>query len=1139
MAEVILFNTANRIIGRLGSEAVQEVGLLWGVKNELQELEDTISIIKDVLVDAEEQQVHNVQIRNWLKKLEGVVYEADDLIDDFDTEALRRRAMSGNELTKKVRTFFSSSNQLAFRSKMIHKIIDIKKKLDAIAANRTRFHLEKHNGETTFMMSRLRKQTHAFVRDKEVIGRDDDRVKKHFDLTIWICVSDSFDLKLLLERIIVYIEENKRIDHLEMDQLQRYFREQINGKRYFLVLDDVWNENREKWLGLQHLLMSGAKGSRVVVTTRSKMVAKIMGTMQPYYLGILDEDKSWSLFKTMAFKQGEEPQSSDIVNIGKAIVKRCGGIPLALRTIGNMLYFQDSETKWLSFKEKDLPKISQNEDDILPTLKLSYDYLPSHLKHCFSYCSLFPKDHDINVQTLINYWITLGFVKSPDQTVEDEGYEYFLNLLQRSFLQEVKTDKWGNIKKCKMHDLMHDLAIFVRETECAILPLNEKKINKETRHVSFGFHFNSTEQIPASLAHAKRIRTFLLCNQSNWGSREASDKSVCDAIIFSFKFLRMLDLHGIGIQIVPSSIGKLKHLRYLDLSENKDIKELPNSITKLQNLHTLKLDLCRGLQKLPRDIKKLFKLQNLEINWCDSLTHMPCGLGQLTDLRTLSEFILTRGADFVKGKGGGLNELMALNNLRGRLKVKNLRHGMDASEECKDANLKEKQHLQSLKLDWDPDDAVEAVYDEMALEGLQPHQNLKELMLTHYGGVKFSGWLPSLTNLVILSLKECKNFQHLPFLNQFRHLKVLELKYLPALEYISNNGDSMNFFGSQELPSLKELTLKYLPSLKGWWRHVSSGDVTQTSPPSMTENHSLPSFPCLSTLRIEHCPNLISMPLYPYLEERLVLNNTSWKPMDQTMKNLGRPRIPETSAENASSSSSTAIISTFPTSFSSPLSMLRILHISHIDDLQSLPDFLKGLTSLRDLRIESCRILKHLFPGIQHLTSLENLKIVKCEELDMSSNADGMEYWRCLRSLRSLRFDELPNLVSLPDGLQHVTSLQELQIQRCDNLSVIPEWISKLKSLKKLEIWVCSNLKSLPEGLGSLTTLQTLEIWYCPVLLEKCQKETGEDWPKIAHIPHLHFVSIPSRDDSQSFTARSGLHWKIFENIRLPQFCNK
>ena len=1174
MAEGVLFSIAEGIVRGLTSEAVAKLGVPWGVKDELEKLKNVVSTLKAVLLDAEELQAGSHEIKDWLENVNDAIYDADDLLDDFSTESLRREIMARGKQAKKVRALFSKSNQLFYALKMGRKIKEIREKLASYEANR-RFSLEVHHGETR-LRNRERDNTHSFVRAEEVIGREDDKkavierlmesnveenvsilsivgigglgkttlaqlifndekIRQHFQLKMWVCVSDIFHVKSIVEKILESATNTKQ-QTLEMNTLINYLGNAIDGKKYLLVLDDVWNEDHEKWLGLKKLLMGGERGSRILVTTRSEKVARITHTNKPYLLRGLDEHASWSLFKQMAFENGQEPENSSIMAIGREILEKCSGVPLAIRTIGRLLYSKTTELEWLSFKNNKLSKLPQTETGILPTLKLSYDQLPSHLKRCFAYCSLFPKDYEIDKSTLINLWIAQGFIKLLDQNqcLEDVGHEYFMDLLWRSFFQEAKMDEFGNVTRCKIHYLMHDLAISVAGSQITTLGYKEKDIDEKTRHVSVAYDIDFSVVIPTSLCKASRIRT-LLCLNDNY-SMETFD---CDEIFSSFKFLRMLDLCGRGYDSLPSSICKLKHLRCLNLSGNKKLKKLPDSITTLQNLQILRLSHCKLLEELPRAIKKLGNLRHLEIDECNALTYMPCGLGQLTNLQTLSKFVVYSGSLY--RHSGGLTELNKLNNLRGKLEIGDLRHGKDVATEHKAANLKEKKHLHALDLCWSTQGDVndsDVVDDELSLEGFQPHPNMKELWLRGYLGSRLPSWLFSLTNLVRFQLWRCKKCQYLPPLSQLPSLKYLALCDMEAMQYISDNNE---LFSSSSVPvaffpSLKEIHLYACPNLEGWWRKSDSfvavnsdGDnsIEIIAETSLTDHRLLPSFPCLSELKITGCPKLTSVPMFPHLDGQLVLLNANLKLVQQTMMmNMTTPKSPI----------STAIASsTLASSSSTPLSKLKRIALYFIMELETLQEeWLENLISLESLVIWDCHRLKSLSQGIQHLTALQDLVLHDCRELDLANDEDGME-WQGLKSLLSLEFTDLPKLVSLPLGLQHCTTLQNLAISNCESLKAIPEWIYNCTSLQVFKIWKCSSLSSLPEGMRSLMSLRRLEIQTCPILLRRCEREIGEDWPKIAHIPELYGdLSLPQQRENSNTHASSSYTGNIAHQI----FCH-
>jgi Leucine-rich repeat (LRR) protein len=669
---------------------------------------------------------------------------------------------------------------------------------------------------------------------------------------------------------------------------------------------------------------------------------------------------------------------------------------------------------------------------------------------------------------LIQLWIAQGFIHSSDRTIcpEDVGHEYFMDLLWRSFFQDIERNEYGDIESCKMHDLIHDLAQSVAGDECLISNPNAVKVVQRTRHVIFD-SLNSLWDIPTHLLEADRLRTLLLrppgfqfpVLKLDWNRR------VYDTLITSFKCLRVLNLSQSDIQEVPNSIGKLKHLRYLDLSWNVAIKLLPASITKLQNLQTLKLDFCLELKELPEDTRNLISLRHLVLRMCNSLTHMPHGLGKLTALQTLSFYSLEKKESSVPKRKGGLGDLDGLDELRGSLCIMGLKHLRSSPLEARAANLERKQYLRILELnwhyhfeadyyDWNDDKAI--VNDEQLLQNLRPHLNLKELMIKGYAGVRFSDWASSLSNLVKISISNCKWCQHIPPLDRFPFLKDLSLSGLSALEYISNDASEVSS------SSLQSLSLTDLPKLRGWyWRMREAVTIEHE------QNYNLPlfpSFPSLSSLCIDNCPISSIMP--------------DVAPGTQTTPSSSSPY--------------------------STLSKLKHLELSVLEELEDLPEeWLQNLTSLKSLSIGRCPKLQiSMSPLFQHLAALECMEIENCKELISNEDEEGAH---CLgpTMLRHLQIKEVRNLVSLPKELRHATALQLLNIENCPSLVSLPEWIADLTSLRRLQIFECRNLISLPEGMDCLTSLHHLTIARCPCLEERCKKGIGEDWPKIAHIPNF------------------------------------
>ncbi|KAM7478149.1 hypothetical protein LguiA_026362 [Lonicera macranthoides] len=657
-ADSFVFQIAGQILGKLTTLAFREIGLIWGVKKDFKRLESTVSAIKAVLLDAAEQKKKkNRQVEDWLEKLQDVLYDIDDVLDDFMTEDLRRKVLIKGSKRKAVKNFFSSSNSLALRITMSRKLKNIRSRLQDIDADRKQFALVERALDSQDAYP-LREQTHSFIRASDVIGRDrdknriinlllsncsssassgtienisvlpivglrglgkttlaklvynDDAITSNFETRIWICVSKDFDLKKVIEKIMKDATEDDHA-HLDLNRLQAHLRTTLDKKKFLLILDDVWNEDRKKWTELKDLLNCGSHGSKIVVTTRKSTTAEIMGTLKPYELKGLSDDECMSIFVKCAFKEGEENAYLKLVEIGKSIVKKCRGLPLAVKSLGSLLYTKREEREWVHINDNDILKIEQKENDILRILKLSYDEMPLHLKQCFAYCARFPKDLKIPSDYVINLWMAHGFIQSSDdsQQLEDIGNQYCHELVSRSFFQ-YDTKSFDNTTfHVKMHDLVHDLALSVAGKEVSHANYDTRQIFEGTRHLVFSAVRLKGKEFPNFHLKLNKVRSFGF-EPFNVGP---ISKRFVDTLIKTFSGLRTLDLNGSKFQELPDSVGTLKHLRCLDLKNNRKIKALPNTICNLVNLQTLYLQGCVMLQDLPRDFGNLSSLRHLHL----------------------------------------------------------------------------------------------------------------------------------------------------------------------------------------------------------------------------------------------------------------------------------------------------------------------------------------------------------------------------------------------------------------------------------------------------------------------------------------------------------------------------------------------
>ncbi|KAK9290575.1 hypothetical protein L1049_008745 [Liquidambar formosana] len=819
MAEILLSALAKSALEKISSLFLSEISLASDAKKELKKLEMTLSTIRSVLLDAEAQQAKNHTVSDWLEKLRDVVYDVDDLLDEFSTEALRRKVEIHGSTLKGVGNFFSCSNPLIFRFKNGHKIKDIRERLDNIAEDRRNFHF------TEQIENSGREQTHSFVRASDVIGRDhdkgeivnfllssgdheslsvipivglgglgkttlaklvynDDEVIQSFEMRMWACVSEDFKLEKVIEKIIESAT-NAKCDRLDVEQLQTLLRNILRAKKFLLVLDDVWSEDRRRWTELRDLLSGGANGSTIIVTTRSVNIASIMGTIAMYNLNKLPFDDCLSLLMRCAFEEVPEKVHPELVKVGKEIVHKCGGVPLAVITLGSLLHLKTDLREWSNIRDNEMWKLGQKENDILPALRISYEKMPSYLKHCFAYCSVFPKDYELERVELIYLWIAQGLIQPPDenQELEDIGNQYFNELVVRSFFQDLVKSVDSKILFCKMHDVMHDLAKLVSGTEHWNVDFNSIKISEKVRHVTFTEVDLFEKEFPTSLIPANKLRSFRVAYRVG-----PIGKCFVDTLVLRFRCLRVLDLGDSEFEELPSFVDKLKHLRYLRLAYNRRLKTLPNSICKLLNLQTLDLYGCERLQDLPRDVEKLISLRCLNLtsqlvclpekglqgltslrfiglHRCNGLTSLSEGIQHLTSLRRL--FIYN--CPSLTSLPSGMKHLIALESLQ----IVN----------CQELNLLEGEDLEGLRSLQSL--LIEGLPKLVALpRGLQQSAaTLRYLDIENCSSLTtLTESLQNLTSLLKLFIWGCPNLLSLPEgmqrLTALRELRIRRCPYL-------------------------------------------------------------------------------------------------------------------------------------------------------------------------------------------------------------------------------------------------------------------------------------------------------------------------------------------------------------------------
>ncbi|GLU11219.1 hypothetical protein SLE2022_279790 [Rubroshorea leprosula] len=714
MAEALVSAILQQITTIICEGALEQVRLLRGVKVDLRNLKNNLTSIRALLKDAEEKQISDEPVKLWLDRLKEESLDMEDALDEWRTVLLYRRTDRAEENQWKVCVFLRCFSFHPVRYHGIaHNIKEINGRLDKIAEDKVRYQL------TSMPISKLPRQeeSKSFIDESSLLGRDDvkneiishllcetsqkeegspiqtislvgiggigktalaqlvyndENVKQHFPCRVWTCVSDIFNESKVAKAIIVGLQglEKQSILQLEsvpLDALLDKIRRSIKGKKYLLVLDDVWTEKDKDFEGLNATFKCGAPGSRILVTTRKSTVATIMGSSHTIQLNNLSREICWSIIRNIALREKDQRTCEEFKPVGLKIAEKCKGLPLVAKTLGGLLRFKTGIQGWEHVLNSELWRMEIVHKDVFVPLLLSYYDLPSPVRQCFTYFALHPKDKRFSVFHLISHWMVhgfLGFDDDDDSPLELKGCEYFQCLKAHCFFQDFEYEHEHLI--CKIHDLVHDFALFLTRGEFMTLEVSkgnrDSTMNRERtlRHLTVtvekGLYF------PEFIHDAEKLRS-VVCYDFIGNDATISEKAMCN-LFNQARRLRLVDMTGYDGSTIPEEIRNLLHLRYLNLNVSRNLKKLPKALFRLYNLQHLFLYNCYDLERLPGEIGNLVNLKLLETRGCNKFACFPKEVVRLTRLTQLLGLIVRIDRDdpeeFSIGDLAKLNKLLVL-----------------------------------------------------------------------------------------------------------------------------------------------------------------------------------------------------------------------------------------------------------------------------------------------------------------------------------------------------------------------------------------------------------------------------------------------------------------------------------------------